>query len=102
ELTDVRDTVRGYRALVERGRSGRAYNICSGQAYSIRELLDTLIAQARVSVEVRVDPALYRPNDVPLLVGDPSRIQNETGWRAEIPLADTLEALLRHWRGRVA
>jgi GDP-4-dehydro-6-deoxy-D-mannose reductase len=102
ELTDVRDTVRGYRALIERGRPGRVYNICSGQPHSIRELLDTLIARARVRVEVRVDPALYRPNDIPLLVGDPSRIQTETGWRAEIPLADTLDALLQHWRGQVS
>lgn len=100
DLTDVRDTVRAYQLILERGQPGRPYNICSGRAISIRELLDRLIARARVPVEVKVDPARYRPNDTPLLLGDPSRLRDELGWTAEIPLEKTLDDLLEYWRSR--
>src|SRR5258705_5091068 len=99
DLTDVRDTVRAYQLILERGQPGRPYNICSGRAISIRELLDRMIARARVPVEVKVDPARYRPNDTPLLVGDPGRLQRELGWTAEIPIERTLDDLLEYWRG---
>lgn len=102
ELTDVRDTVRAYRAVLEHGRPGRAYNVSSGRAYAIGELLDRLVAKARARVRVRVDPARFRPNDVPLLVGDPRRIQEELGWVPEIPLERTLRDVLDYWRARTA
>jgi GDP-4-dehydro-6-deoxy-D-mannose reductase len=100
DLTDVRDTVRAYRLIVEHGEGGRAYNVCSGRAIAIRELLERLISRARVSVEIRPDPARYRPNDLPLLVGNPSRIQAELGWAPSIPLEQTLDDLLEYWRAR--
>jgi len=100
ELTDVRDTVRGYRDVLDRGRTGRPYNVCSGNAVSIRELLDRLVARARVPVRVRIDQARFRPNDTPLLAGDPRRIQNELGWRPTIPLERTLDDVLEYWRLR--
>lgn len=100
DLTDVRDTVRAYRLILDRGTPGRAYNVCSGCAITIRELLDRLLARARVPIRVRVDPARYRPNDTPLLVGDPTRIHAELGWRPEIPLDRTLDDLLNDWRSR--
>jgi len=98
DLTDVRDTVRAYRLILERGTPGRAYNVCSGRAIAIRDLLDSLLARARVPIRVRIDPNRYRPNDLPLLVGDPSRIHDELGWAAEIPLEQTLDDLLEYWR----
>ena len=82
DLTDVRDTVRAYQLILERGQPGRPYNVCSGRAIPIRELLDRMIARARVPVEVKVDPARYRPNDTPLLLGDPARLHDELGWSA--------------------
>ena len=102
DLTDVRDTVRAYAMLAERGRAGRPYNVCSGRAITIRELLDRLIARARVSIAVRVDPERYRPNDVPLIVGDPTRIRTEVGWEPQIPLEKTLDDLLEYWRSEPA
>ena len=98
DLTDVRDTVRAYRLIVERGTPGRAYNVCTGRAISIRGLLDMLLALARVPIRINVDPARYRPSDLPIVVGDPSRIQQELGWTADIPLERTLEDLLAFWR----
>jgi GDP-4-dehydro-6-deoxy-D-mannose reductase len=100
DLTDVRDTIRAYRLILERGTAGRAYNVCSGHAITIRELLERLLARARVPIRVRVDPARYRPNDTPLLLGDPARIQTELGWRPEIPFDRTLDDLLADWRSR--
>jgi GDP-4-dehydro-6-deoxy-D-mannose reductase len=102
DLTDVRDTVRAYVMLAERGRPGRPYNVCSGRAVAVRELLDRLLARARVPIAVRVDPERYRPNDVPLLVGDPRRIAGEVGWHPEISLDQTLDDLLEYWRSHGA
>src|SRR5258708_27139301 len=100
DLTDVRDTVRAYRLILERGVPGRPYNVCSGRAIAIRELLDHLLARARVPITVKVDPARYRPNDTPVLLGDPSRLRNELGWMPAIPLEQTLDDLLAYWRER--
>jgi GDP-4-dehydro-6-deoxy-D-mannose reductase len=101
DFTDVRDTVRAYRDIVERGRPGVVYNVCSGKAYKIRDVLDRLIAQSRVSVQVRVNPARCRPNDTPLLLGDPSRLKHDVGWEPSIELDQTLRDLLDYWRKEV-
>jgi GDP-4-dehydro-6-deoxy-D-mannose reductase len=98
EATDVRDTVRAYQLIAERGEPGRPYNVCSGHAISIRQLLDMLIARARTPVRVEADPKRFRPNDVPLLAGDPSRIRSELGWTPRISLEQTLDDLLDYWR----
>jgi GDP-4-dehydro-6-deoxy-D-mannose reductase len=102
DITDVRDTVGAYRALAVRGAPGRPYNVCRGRAYAVRELLDLLLAEARVRLQVRVDETRMRPHDNPVLVGDPSRIAGEIGWRAGIPIERTLRDLLEYWRERVA
>jgi GDP-4-dehydro-6-deoxy-D-mannose reductase len=102
DLTDVRDTVRAYRLILERGIPGRPYNVCSGRAVTIRHLLDLLIARARCPVTVKIDPARYRPNDNPILLGDPSRLRDELGWTPEIPLERTVDDLLEYWRGRTS
>ena len=98
DLTDVRDTVRAYQTIVERGRPARPYNVCTGRAIAIGELLDLLLARARVPIHVRPDPARYRPNDTPLVVGDPTRIRTELGWEPEIPLEQAVDDLLQYWR----
>ncbi len=102
DITDVRDTVRAYRALAERGLPHRPYNICSGRAYRIRELLDILLSLACVRVDVEVDPSRLRPSDNPVVLGSPARIAGETGWRPEISIEQTLSDLLAFWRATVA
>jgi GDP-4-dehydro-6-deoxy-D-mannose reductase len=98
DIADVRDTVRAYRLILERGRSGRPYNVCSGRALTIRELLDLLLARARVPIAIKTDSARLRPNDTPLLLGDPTRLRDELGWTTTIPLEQTLDDLLEYWR----
>jgi GDP-4-dehydro-6-deoxy-D-mannose reductase len=97
----VRDTIRAYTTIVERGEPGRVYNVCSGQAFKIRDVLDRLVAMSRVPVTVTVDPARYRPSDNLVLWGDRSRIERELGWKPEIPLDQTLADLLDYWRKEV-
>lgn len=99
DFTDVRDVVRAYWLLLERGEAG-VYNVCSGRGRRIRELLELLLAQSATRVEVRVDPDRLRPSDVPVQVGDPARLQAVTGWAPAIPLEQTLRDLLDDWRQR--
>jgi GDP-4-dehydro-6-deoxy-D-mannose reductase len=98
DLTDVRDTVRAYRVIAQRGAGGRVYNVCSGRAIVIGDVLDMLVARARVPIRVHVDPARLRPHDVPLLLGDPARLRTELGWTPAIPLERTLDDILEYWR----
>lgn len=102
DLTDVRDTVRAYVDLVEKGRPGVVYNVCSGQAHRIGDLLEKLVAQSRVPVEVRADPSRFRPNDLPLSLGNRERIERDLGWRPTISIDQTLADLLEYWRKTVA
>src|SRR5262249_1954722 len=101
DTMDVRDTIRAYRIIAERGQASRPYNICSGRAVAIGEQLEMLCAHARVPIRVRVDAERFRPNDVPVLVGDAGRLRSELGWTPAIPLQQTLDDLLNYWRSRV-
>ena len=102
DYTDVRDVVRAYWALLDRGQAGEVYNVCSGRGRRIREMLDVLVEASGVSVEVAVDEQRLRPSDVPALVGDPGRLVAATGWAPRVPLEDSLRGLLADWRTRVA
>jgi GDP-4-dehydro-6-deoxy-D-mannose reductase len=101
DFTDVRDVVRAYWALLDRGAPGEVYNVCSGRGVKMTDLLEELVALSGLEVEIRVDPSRLRPLDVPVVVGDPSRLCAATGWHASIPLSQTLRDLLDHWRERV-
>ena len=98
DITDVRDTVRAYPLVVARGTPGRPYNVCSGRAWRIRDLLNVLIAMSHRAITCEIDPSRLRPSDNPLILGDPSRILAQTGWTPEIPVARTLADLLDYWR----
>lgn len=102
DITDVRDTVRAYEALGRSGASGRPYNVCAGVAYRVGDLLDVLLQRARTRVSVIIDPHRLRPSDNPVVLGDPSRVRQETGWRPEISIEQTLEDLLDWWRSEIA
>jgi GDP-4-dehydro-6-deoxy-D-mannose reductase len=101
DTIDVRDAVQAYRIILEQGRPGRPYNIASGRAVAIGELLDMLRNRARVPVRIRVDEHLFRPNDVPIVVGDATRLREELGWTPSIPITQTIDDLLAYWRASV-
>ncbi len=102
DLTDVRDVTQAYVQLMASGTTGEVYNVASGTARPIRSILDGLVARARVRVRVETDPARMRPNDVPVLAGDPAKLHTATGWTPSISFDRMLDDLLDYWRETVA
>jgi len=100
DYTDVRDIVRAYRLLLEKGRSGEVYNICSGKPLSGHEILDGLCAAASVKPEVKQNPEKMRPSDTPLISGTHDKISKDTGWQPEIPLEQTFNDVIADWRSQ--
>jgi GDP-4-dehydro-6-deoxy-D-mannose reductase len=98
DLTDVRDVVRAYRMLLQSGQAGAVYNVCRGQAVSIREMAERLLALAGVDLPIVVDPARVRTVEIPELRGDPRRIEQALGWRPEYDLDQTLADVLAYWQ----
>ncbi len=101
DFTDVRDVVRAYRLIAERGRPGAIYNLCSGKAVAMSTVLETLVSMARVPVTTEPDPALIRPVDLPVLRGSHAALTDDTGWEPSIPLSDTLATVLEDLRQRL-
>jgi GDP-4-dehydro-6-deoxy-D-mannose reductase len=102
DFSDVRDIVRGYWALLERGTPGEVYNLCSGVDWSIERMLNFLLSRSKLErIEIRPDPTLLRPSDVPVLRGSAERIQHAVGWTPRIPLEQTLVDLLEYWRQQI-
>lgn len=101
DYTDVRDMVRAYLLAVEKCDPGEVYNIATGKAIKIADVLNMMLAMSKVKVEIKQDPARMRPSDVAILIGDASKFQAKTGWKPEIPFTKTAEDLLNYWRERV-
>lgn len=102
DLSDVRDIVRAYRLLAERGRPGEVYNVCSGRAISMESMLDMLIDRAKVPVTTAVDPGRLRPVELPTLLGSHQKLTEATSWKTEFTLGQTLAVVLDDARARVA
>jgi len=100
DFTDVRDMVRAYVLALEKCEPGEVYNICRGRCWTIREVLDLLLAQTKTKIEVKQDPARLRPSDVQVLLGDNTKFVQATGWQPTIPFEQTLRDMLEHWRSR--
>ncbi|HZM30086.1 MAG TPA: GDP-mannose 4,6-dehydratase [Acidimicrobiales bacterium] len=101
DVTDVRDVVRAYRLLMVDGEPGAVYNVCRGVAVSVQEIAEALLAMARRPMHLVSDPALQRPVDIPVLVGDNGALRRVTGWEPTIPLDQTLADVLADWRSRL-
>jgi GDP-4-dehydro-6-deoxy-D-mannose reductase len=102
DLTDVRDVVHAYRSLLEKGRNGEAYNICSGAEFTLRSIVDELIRFANVPITIRQDEKLWRKAEQRRTCGSFEKIRQETGWSPKITLTRTLQDTLSYWRERLA
>jgi GDP-4-dehydro-6-deoxy-D-mannose reductase len=98
DFTDVRDVVRAYVAMAEHAAAGDCFNVCSGRAVPIHDLVNGLVTRSRVPIEILVDPARFHPVDVPVLMGSADKLRRATGWAPGIPLDRTLDDLLDWWR----
>ncbi|MFA5029961.1 MAG: GDP-mannose 4,6-dehydratase [Patescibacteria group bacterium] len=101
DYTDVRDVVRAYRLLIEKGEPQNIYNICSGQKRKMSDVLSTLISLSAKPIIVTENPELMRPSDVPEFWGSYNKISLEIGWKPTIPFEKTLQDTLDYWRGVV-
>ena len=100
DITDVRDVVRAYAALMKSGTPGTVYNVASGVARPVRSLLDALVAKASLPIRIEQDPSRFRTNDTPVLVGNAARLRATTGWKPQISFDQMIDDLLAYWRGR--
>lgn len=98
DFADVRDVAMAYKMAMD---SHGTFNVCSGNAYSIQELLNMLISFSDKEIKVEIDKERLRPNDIPLMLGDNSKLRKETGWKPEIKIEKTLKDILDYWRERV-
>ncbi|HEV2380189.1 MAG TPA: GDP-mannose 4,6-dehydratase [Terriglobia bacterium] len=101
DFSDVRDIVRGYALLLEQGRAGEVYQLCSGRAVSVGAIIESLIAKTRASIEVRIDPAKARRGEATVLWGEPAKARSEAGWVAQYSLEETLDSLLAYWEDQI-
>ena len=101
DYTDVRDMVKGYLLAAEKCDPGDVYNICTGNAVKIADVLALLLSYSKIKVEIKPDPDRMRPSDVPILLGDNSKFVAKTDWKPEIAFEKTMEDLLNYWRERV-
>lgn len=98
DFTDVRDVARAYRLALELGAPGAVYNVCSGVATPIGDLLAALLRAAQIPIRVETDPALYRPADRPEIYGSNAALRAATDWAPAIPLDQTVIDTLAYWR----
>ncbi|MEO8070053.1 MAG: GDP-mannose 4,6-dehydratase [Acidobacteriota bacterium] len=102
DITDVRDVAAAYELIMASAPAARPYNVCSGSAWRMRDLLDELVHLSHVNVRIDVDQSRLRPNDVLVVQGDATRIRTELGWAPKIPIEQTLRDTLDWWRARTA
>lgn len=100
DFTDVRDIVRAYALLLERGRNGHVYNVCSAQERSLRELIGGLCAEAGIEMQIRIAPERLRPVEQRRMCGSYDKLHAETGWEPSVPLPQTLRDILQYWMER--
>jgi GDP-4-dehydro-6-deoxy-D-mannose reductase len=102
DFTDVRDMTRAYLLAIERGEPGEVYNIGSGRARSVREMLDIMLAHSPLKIAEEIDPAKFRPSDTPISYADPSKFKRQTGWEPQISFEQTCVDILNDWRTRIS
>lgn len=101
DFTDVRDVIAAYECLIRQGKVGETYNVGSGTAYSIEEILNKIIEISGQEIQVEVEAERLRPIDVPIIVADVTKIKSETDWEQKISLEQTLKDTLDYWRENV-
>lgn len=102
DYTDVRDIVRAYYLLLQKGQAGETYNICSGQAVSGQELLSALVKASGTDIKTIKDRSLFRPSDAPVIYGSYQKLAQTTGWQPTIPFEKTVRDIFEDWQTRLA
>lgn len=101
DFTDVRDIVRAYALLIQRGRAGETYNVGSGKAIAINEILDMILKLSKCEIQVTIDSEKLRPVDIPVIEADIRKLVDITGWETQIPIEKTVQEILDFWRKNI-
>lgn len=97
DYTDVRDVVRAYADIIEKGKQGEPYNVCAGVGYELQELLEKYEKFTNRKIKIVVDESRMRPVDIPILIGSNEKIKTDTGWQPVIPIETTLKDIFEYW-----
>lgn len=98
DFTDVRDVVKAYVKIIVNGKNGETYNVGSGNAHEIKEILDLVVSKSNVNISVEIDSNKLRPVDAPIIEADITKLRELTGWKPEIPIDQTIQEILYYWR----
>jgi GDP-4-dehydro-6-deoxy-D-mannose reductase len=98
DFLDVRDVVKAYYLLLEKGIRGEIYNVCSGTGRSLKEIVDMFSNLLNIRVSVEIDKERIRPGDNKIIIGDNNKIKEHTSWQPEIPFIDTLREIINYWK----
>ncbi len=101
DFTDVRDVVKAYVKLIQKGKAGETYNVGSGNAQEIRQILEKVIDMSDQEIKIKTDPNKIRPVDVPIIEADITKLNRLTGWKPEISVEQTIRETLDYWRMNV-
>ena len=101
DFTDVRDTAKAYRLILEKGIPGEVYNLGCGVSHKVQEILDCMLQLAKVKITIEIDPSKLRPSDIPEIVADNTKVNQLTGWKPEITFEKTIKDILDYWRSIV-
>jgi GDP-4-dehydro-6-deoxy-D-mannose reductase len=101
DFSDVRDVVNAYYLILKKGKKGEKYNVCSGNQQSMKNILNVLINKAKKKIMVTEDSNRMRPSDIPILVGDNTKLRETTGWKPQIKLEQTMSDVLEFWRKKI-
>lgn len=102
DFLDVEDVIAAYLALLETGRSGEVYNVCSGQEYVIRDIIASMLYITEIDATIERDPTRLRPSDLRRVKGDSTKIVKTTGWKPSIPMHQTLQKIVSDWEMKMA
>lgn len=102
DFCDVRDVVQAYLLLLDQGRAGQTYNICSGMECSVRSLLERMLEIADVDAEIKIDYSKFRPAEQRRVYGDPTKIRRDVGWQLSYAIDTTLEQTIHSWEYQLA
>jgi len=100
DFLDVRDVCRAYYMAIKYGKPGEVYNLGSGRAYRIKDILEMLINYSKVDIKIDIDKSLLRPSDMPILLADYSKFNKKTGWKPKYKIEKTLQDILNYWRSK--
>jgi len=98
DFVDISDLIEAIWRIVNQGHRGKVYNICSEHCYSIGDLLEKMISLSGTQVRIGVDPSRVKTNDVPVIYGDYTEIERDTGWRPSTPIEESIKSMLDYWK----